>query len=98
MDEPVTDDEIDFETEIQRLARDLRRARGLLVAARRAMALARRYRAEDGPRGRRELACVTQALAWRSAARLARSRINAAGPGLARTAAPPAAGARKAAS
>jgi len=76
--------------EIERLARARRQARGLRVAARRALALARRYRAEEGPRGEREKACVRQALVWRSAARDLRGKsASELGPGLARTAGPP---------
>jgi hypothetical protein len=92
----VTDDDVDLE--IEHLARDARRARGLLIAARRALGLARRYRAEDGPRGQRELACVDQARVWRDAARATRAGVRTAGPGLARSAAPTAAATRKAAS
>jgi hypothetical protein len=75
--EPDLDD-----VEVELLVRERRLARGLRVAARRAIALARRYRREEGPRGLRETACVRQALAWRAAARgnLADGR-----PGLART-------------
>ena len=74
--------------ETERLAGDARRARGFVVAARRALRLARRYRTEEGPRGEREVACVRQALAWRAAARLLRTPR----PGLARAGAatPPA--------
>ncbi|OJY28560.1 MAG: hypothetical protein BGO98_05670 [Myxococcales bacterium 68-20] len=75
--------------EIERLARARRQARGLRVAARRAIALARRYRNEEGPRGAREAACVAQALVWRRAAKDLRSRrIEELGPGLARTSGP----------
>lgn len=83
--------------EIERLARTRRQARGLRVAARRALALARRYREEEGPQGEREKACVSQALAWRSAARdLRGSPASEFGPGLARTSGPPAAATRRA--
>ncbi len=83
--------------EIERLARARRQARGLRVAARRALALARRYRNEEGPRGEREKACVTQALAWRSAARDLRGKsASELGPGLARTSAPPSEAKRRA--
>jgi hypothetical protein len=75
--------------EVERLARERRVARGLKVAARRALALARRYREEEGPRGRREIACVEQALAWRAAAHKLRGKpLSELGPGLARAAAP----------
>ncbi|HVH44761.1 MAG TPA: hypothetical protein VM925_20550 [Labilithrix sp.] len=78
------------EIEIERIARARRLVRGLRVAARRALVLARRYRVEEGPRGAREEACVTQALAWRAAARDLRTGMSPAeqGPGLARTSAP----------
>jgi hypothetical protein len=63
-----------------------RLVRGLRVAARRALALARRYRGEEGPRGDRERACVAQALAWRNAAHELRGKpLSELGPGLART-------------
>jgi len=76
--------------EIERLARVRRQARGLRIAARRALALARRYRTEEGPRGERETACVSQALVWRRAARDLHGRSAAdLGPGLARTSGPP---------
>ena len=76
--------------EIERLARARRQARGLRVAARRALALARRYRDEEGPRGEREKACVSQALVWRSAARdLHGKPASELGPGLARASVPP---------
>jgi hypothetical protein len=77
--------------ETERLAGDARRARGFVVAARRALVLARRYRTEEGPRGERELACVKQALAWRASARLLRARR----PGLARALAAAAAAERR---
>ncbi len=77
------------DVEIERLARARRQARGLRVAARRALALARRYRQEEGPRGERERACVRQALVWRSAARDLRGKpALELGPGLARTSPP----------
>jgi hypothetical protein len=85
-------DSVDLERdpEIERLVRARRRARGLRVAARRAIALARRYRDEEGPRGERETACISQALAWRSAARDLRSgAVREVGPSLARTSIPP---------
>jgi hypothetical protein len=76
------------ELEIERLARAARRGRGFIVAARRALVLARRYRDVEGPGSAREAACVAQALAWRLAAR--KERQVAASerdrPGLARTA------------
>jgi hypothetical protein len=73
------------DVEIERVARARRQARGLRVAARRALVLARRYRDEEGARGQRETACVAQALAWRSAAhRLGRATAAELGPGLAR--------------
>jgi len=67
--------------ESERLAKDRRLARGLRVAARRSLVLARRYREEEGPGGARETACVRQALAYRAAAR----HLGAERPGLART-------------
>jgi hypothetical protein len=71
--------------EFERAARARRHARGLRVAARRALALARRYRDEEGPGGDREVACVKQALAWRSEARGLRDRpLSELGPGVAR--------------
>ncbi|HVJ90663.1 MAG TPA: hypothetical protein VM580_12730 [Labilithrix sp.] len=77
------------EIEIEQLARARRRARGLRLAARRALTLARRYRDEEGPRGQREIACVAQAMTWRTAARALRAEALAvARPGLARASAP----------
>lgn len=71
--------------EIERAARARRLARGLRAGARRALALARRYRDEEGPGGDREIACVEQALVWRSEARGLRDRpLSELGPGLAR--------------
>lgn len=71
--------------EIDRLARERRLSRGLKLAARRALVLARRYRDEEGPRGQREAACVAQALAWRTASRNLRAQPSGElGPGLAR--------------
>ncbi len=71
--------------EIERLARERRVARGLKLAARRALTLARRYRDEEGPRGQREAACVAQALAWRAAAHdVHDTPLAELGPGLAR--------------
>ena len=88
------------DVEIERLARARRQARGLRVAARRALTLARRYREEEGPRGRREAACVAQALTWRSAAHALRkatdSELLGAGPGLARTSGPASEASRRA--
>jgi hypothetical protein len=94
-------DALPEDVEIERLARARRQARGLRVAARRALALARRYREEEGPQGRREIACVAQALTWRTAAHAlhkataselgnaARSGpSNENAPGLARTSGP----------
>jgi hypothetical protein len=70
--------------EIERLARRRLLASGFREAARRAMALARRYREEEGsPGGARERACVAQALAWRRSARDVRAGI--ALPGIAWT-------------
>lgn len=85
-DEVVIEDDI----EIEHLTRERRLARGLRVAARRAVGLARRYRDEEGPRGQREIACVTQALAWRSQARDLRNGTGSLAdrPGLARTITP----------
>ena len=68
------------DAESERLAKDRRLARGLRVAACRALRLARRYRGEEGPGGERETACVRQALAYRAAAR----HLGAERPGLAR--------------
>jgi hypothetical protein len=79
------EDEID-DIEVARLTRERRLTRGLRVAARRAIALARRYRDEEGPHGTREDACVAQALAWRAAAR--QLHLSPLRPGLARTAPP----------
>jgi len=85
------------EIEIERLARARRLARGLRVAARRAVALARRYRDEEGRGGQRERACVDQALAWRRAARaLAAAPLAEMGPGLARASASGSEAARRA--
>ncbi len=93
MSDPAHDPE---DVEIERLARVRRRARGLVVAARRALVLARRYRREEGAGGRRETACVAQALAWRAAAHeLRRSTAALVGPGLARTSVPPAEAGRR---
>lgn len=76
------------ELEIERLARARQVARGLRLAARRALVFARRYRDEEGPRGEREGACVRQALVWRSAARdLSGGAALELRPGLARTSA-----------
>jgi hypothetical protein len=83
----------ELEAEAARLAGDRRRARGLTIAARRALRLARRYRAEEGSGGTRERACVAQALTWRAMANKLRSRVGAElgrGPGLARASVPPA--------
>lgn len=79
--------ELDDE-EIQRAVLARRRARGLRVAARRALGLARRYRVEEGPRGARETACVRQALAWRALARELRAGRPGERPGIARASAP----------
>ena len=58
------------ETEIERLARESELAAGFREAARRALAFARRYRAEEGEKhGERERACVAQAQVWRRAVR-----------------------------
>lgn len=71
--------------DVDRRAHARRIARGLRSAARRALDLARTYRNEEGPGGRRELACVAQALAWRRAARAkTRDWQRGTGPGLAR--------------
>jgi hypothetical protein len=87
--EPTTSPEAPEDLEIERLAHERRLARGLRVAARRALVLARRYREEEGPHGLRETACVTQALAWRAAARDLRARsLSELGPGLARATGP----------
>lgn len=77
------------ELEIEQLARSHRLRRGLRVAARRAIVLARRYRNEEGPGGEREAACIRQALAWRASAQALRNgATELARPGLARTTAP----------
>ncbi|MFO0740039.1 MAG: hypothetical protein U0270_29340 [Labilithrix sp.] len=81
--------------DIVELAARRRRARGLRVAARRALGLARRYRTEEGPRGVRETACVRQALAWRASARELRNG-RADRPGVARASAPPPSSSEKA--
>jgi hypothetical protein len=61
---------IERDEDVERLVRARRRASGYRTAARRALRLARRYRAEEGaPGGARERACVAQALAWRVSAR-----------------------------
>jgi hypothetical protein len=75
--------------EIELIVAARRRARGLRVAARRALRLARRYREEEGPRGARETACVRQAMVWRTSARELKSG-KAVGPGVARASVPPA--------
>ena len=72
------------DADIERVASQRRRARGLRVAARRALGLARRYREEEGPRGQRETACVRQALTWRAAARDLRTGLAPSRPGVAR--------------
>jgi hypothetical protein len=92
---PKPDDEVEADREIARLATEVRRARGLRVAARRALHLARRYRAEEGPRGARETECVRQALAWRAAAARLRAERDP-GPGLARASVPPGSASRRA--
>lgn len=87
--EPSFTPEAPEDLEIERLAHERRLARGLRVAARRALVLARRYREEEGPHGLRETACVTQALAWRAAAHDLRGKpLAELGPGLARATAP----------
>lgn len=57
------------EPEIAREANRLELARGFRDAARRAITLARRYRAEEGAGGDREKACIVQAREWRQAVR-----------------------------
>ena len=58
------------EAEIERLAREGELAAGYREAARRALAFAHRYRAEEGaPGGARERACIVQAQEWRRAVR-----------------------------
>jgi len=54
------------EAEIDRLAHERELAAGYREAARRALAFARRYRAEEGAAGgTRERACIAQAQEWR---------------------------------
>jgi hypothetical protein len=79
------------EIEIDRLAREHELVAGYREAARRALAFARRYRAEDGSAGgARERACIDQAQIWRRAARATHAGLAApalpdsARPGLAR--------------
>lgn len=84
------------ELEIEQLARARRLRRGLRVAARRAIVLARRYRTEEGPGGAREAACVQQALRWRASAQaLGNGATDLPRPGLARTTAPKVQGNRR---
>ncbi|MBX3190386.1 MAG: hypothetical protein KF819_25525 [Labilithrix sp.] len=71
---------------IDRAVRERQLVAGYRAAARRALELARRYRAEEGAAGGdRERACITQARIWRSAVRDLRAGIAVAPrPGLAR--------------
>ena len=63
VDDPTMD-----EAEIDRLARQHDLAMGFREAAHRALAFARRYRAEEGaPNGPRERGCIAQAQSWRHA-------------------------------
>lgn len=84
------DDALD-EAEIERVAHERELAAGYREAARRAIAFARRYRAEEGAAGgTRERACITQAQVWRQAVRDLRAGLpvpnlpEGVGPGLAR--------------
>jgi hypothetical protein len=72
------------EEEIDHLVRARALASGFREAARRAVSLARVYRAEEGPGGLRERACVEQALAWRRDAREVHRTEGPGRPGLAR--------------
>lgn len=79
------------EAEIDRLAHERELAAGYREAARRALAFARRYRAEEGAAGSpRERACIDQAQLWRRAVRDMRAGLpvpalpDGIGPGLAR--------------
>lgn len=83
-----------LDPEVQARVERRRLAAGCWEAAHQALAFARRYRFEEGPRGEREKACVSQALEWRRAAHDALAgRPVARRPGLAQTrpSAPPAA-------
>lgn len=80
MDRSATTETPD-DPEVERAARDLRLRARYRKAARRALAFARRYRAEEGsPGGARERACIAQARAFRRAA----WELAAGRPGLAR--------------
>jgi hypothetical protein len=72
------------EEDLERLVHARALASGYREAARRAVELARVYRAEEGPGGRRERACVEQALAWRRDAREVHRTGAPVRPGLAR--------------
>ena len=79
------------EDEIEQLARQRERLAGYREAACRALAFARRYRAEEGaPGGSRERSCIEQARVWRRAVAEAHAGVSAialpggARPGLAR--------------
>lgn len=78
--------EVFDEAVVERMAERRRVARGYRLAARRALGFARVYRTEEGPGGRRERACVAQALTWRAEAKSLQSRdaSELARPGLAR--------------
>lgn len=71
------------EAEVARLAYQRELAQGYREAARRAITLARRYRAEEGVGGERENACIMQARLWRQAIRELRRPL-AERPGVAR--------------
>jgi hypothetical protein len=79
------------EIEIERLARERDLAAGYRQAAHRALAFARRYRAEEGnPNGQRERDCIAQARSWRLAVHALHAGLPVPAlpqhPGLARTA------------
>lgn len=80
--------ESERDDDVERLVRARRRAAGFRTAARRALRLARRYRAEEGRAGgARESACVAQAQTWRAEAKRVVAAVALAGaprPGLAR--------------
>ena len=57
------------EADIARLARIREVAKGYRAAAFRALAFAKLYRFEEGPRGEREKACMMQVAQWRQVVR-----------------------------
>jgi hypothetical protein len=86
------DDAILDEQQIERLAHERALAAGYREAARRALAFARRYRAEEGTAGgSREQACIAQAQSWRRVVRDLHAGLpvpalpEGVGPGVART-------------